>query len=77
MIIPLCKFSRVGHSYHFGSAKCRNRQIEEDINSVISKQFKSVLVVDGSAIPNMPAGPPTLSLMAYAYKTTKNVLINN
>jgi ferredoxin len=77
LLIPFFKFSRVGHSYHFGTARCKSNNTENYINDFISKSSRSVLFVDGSAIPHMPPGPPTLSLITYAYKLTQNMLTSN
>jgi hypothetical protein len=76
-IIPILKFSRVGHSYHFGTAWCETSDSKNLVNDLLAKDFKSVITVDGSAIPHMPPGPPTLSIMAYSYKLTKRLITNN
>jgi hypothetical protein len=77
LIIPIFRFSKVGHSYHFGSARYKSPNGEETINELVSKTFDSVIIVDGSSIPSMPPGPPTLSLIAYAYKVTMRMLVKD
>jgi len=75
--IPIIKFSKIGHSFHIGSTRGLIENKEHSINQIISKNFRSVLVVDGAAIPHLPPGPPTLSIMTFSYKLTKKFIEDN
>jgi ferredoxin len=77
IIFPLLKLGKVGESYHFGSLSLKS-ETKSFVDSC-QDQIPSLLVVDASAMPPMPPGPTTLSIMAYSYKVVSAYLkkINN
>ena len=77
IILPLLKLNKVGESYHFGSLS-----LKSDTKSFVDSyqdKVPNLRVVDASAMPPMPPGPTTLSIMAYSYKVVSAYLrkINN
>jgi hypothetical protein len=72
VISPLAQVSDVGASYHVGHLTSGGRDVVETASGAIGSSG-SVRVVDGAALPVVPTGPVTLTMMANAYRIAREM----
>ena len=67
-IRPLTQIPEVGASYHVGHLTCADADAIDAATGQLTTGGSSILVVDGAALPALPTGPVTLTIMANAYR---------
>lgn len=73
-VTPLVTLANVGASYHLGRLVDENDcAVLDDLGKVITGS-DGLHVVDGCALPSLPAGPVTLAGMANAWRIVKEVI---
>lgn len=72
VISPLAQVSDVGASYHVGHLTSGGRSLIDVASGAVGSSA-SVRVVDGAALPIVPTGPVTLTMMANAYRIARDL----
>ena len=72
VISPLAQVSDVGASYHVGHLTSGGENLIDVASGMIGER-ESLRVVDGAALPTVPTGPVTLTMMANAYRIARDM----
>lgn len=67
LVAPLAQVSDVGASYHVGHLHASGEDLIDSGTGAV-RGTEGVYVVDGAALPHLPTGPVTLTMMANAYR---------